>query len=35
VADFCEGGDEPSGSVKVGIFLDQLNTCHMLEKLSI
>jgi hypothetical protein len=25
VAGFCEHGDEPSGSVKSGIFFDELN----------
>ena len=32
VADACECGDEPSGSVKCGEFLDQLQTGQLLKK---
>ena len=32
VADVCECGNEPSGSVKCGEFLDQLQTTQLLEK---
>jgi hypothetical protein len=29
---FCEHGNEPSGSIKGGEFLDQLNDCQLLKK---
>ena len=32
VADACEGGNEPSGSVECGEFLDQLQTSQLLKK---
>ena len=32
VADDCECGNEPSGSVKCGEFLDQLETSQLLKK---
>ena len=32
VADACECGNEPSGSVKGGEFLDQLQTSQLLKK---
>ena len=32
VADACECGNEPSGSVKCGEFLDQLQTGQLLKK---
>ena len=32
VADGCECGNEPSGSVKCGEFLDQLQTGQLLKK---
>ena len=32
VADACEWGNEPSGSVKCGEFLDQLQTSQLLKK---
>ena len=32
VADACECGNEPSGSVKYGEFLDQLQTSQLLKK---
>ena len=32
VADACECGNEPSGSVKCGEFLDQLQTSQLLKK---
>ena len=32
VADTCECGNEPSGSVKCGEFLDQLQTSQLLKK---
>ena len=32
VADACECGNEPSGSIKCGEFLDQLQTSQLLEK---
>ena len=32
VADACECGNEPSGSVKCGEFLDQLQTNQLLKK---
>ena len=35
VAGCCEGGNEPSGSIKCGIFLDWLNTCWLLRKASV
>jgi hypothetical protein len=28
----CEHGNEPSGSVKGGVFLDQLSGCWLLKK---
>ena len=31
VADACECGNEPSGSVKCGEFLDQLQTSQLLK----
>ena len=34
VADACECGNEPSGSVKCGEFLDQLQTSQLLKKVS-
>ena len=35
VADACECGNEPSGSVKCGEFLDQLQTSQLLKKDSV
>ena len=32
VADACECGNEPSGSVKCGEFLDYLQTSYLLKK---
>ena len=32
LTDACECGNEPSGSVKSGEFLDQLQTCQLLKK---
>ena len=32
VAEPCECGNEPSGSVKCGEFLDQLQTSQLLKK---
>jgi hypothetical protein len=32
VADTCECGDEPSGSLKCGEFLDWLKTSYLLKK---
>jgi len=32
VADTCECGDEPSGSIKCGEFLDHLQTGYLLKK---
>jgi len=32
VADVCECGNEPSGSVKSGEFLDELQTSYILKK---
>ena len=32
VADACECGNEPSGSVECGVFLDQLQTSQLLKK---
>ena len=32
VEDACECGDEPSGSVKCGEFLDQLQTSQLVKK---
>jgi hypothetical protein len=32
VAGFCEHGNEPSGSIKGGEFLDQLNEYWLLKK---
>jgi hypothetical protein len=32
VADFCEHGNEPSGSIKCWEFLDQLRHCYLLKK---
>jgi hypothetical protein len=32
VAGCCEHGDEPSGSVKGAIFLDQLSDCQVLKE---
>ena len=32
VAESCECGNEPSGSVKCGEFLDQLQTSQLLKK---
>ena len=32
VADACECGNEPSGYVKCGEFLDQLQTSQLLKK---
>jgi hypothetical protein len=32
VAGCCEYGDEPSGSIKFGEFLDYLMTCWLLRK---
>ena len=32
VADACECGNEPSGSIKCGEFLDQLQTSQLLKK---
>ena len=32
VAGTCECGNEPSGSVKCGEFLDWLQTCQLLKK---
>ena len=32
MADTCECGNEPSGSVKYGEFLDQLQTSQLLKK---
>ena len=32
VGDACECGNEPSGSVKCGEFLDQLQTSQLLKK---
>ena len=32
VADACECGNEPKGSVKCGEFLDQLQTSQVLKK---
>ena len=32
VADACECGNEPSGSVKCGEFLDQLQASQLLRK---
>ena len=32
VADACECGNEPSGSVKCGEFLDQVQTSQLLKK---
>ena len=34
VAEACECGNEPSGSVKCGEFLDQLQTNQLLKKNS-
>jgi len=34
VAGFCEHGNEPSGSIKSGKFLDQLSDCQLLKKHS-
>jgi hypothetical protein len=31
VADFCENGNEPSGSIKGGEFLDKLSDCKHLK----
>ena len=31
VAGFCESGDEPSGFIKCGEFLDQLKTGQILK----
>jgi hypothetical protein len=35
VADFCESGNEHSGSVKGWIVLDYLSDCQLLEKDSV
>ena len=35
VEDACERGNEPSGSVKCGEFLDQLQTSQLFEKDSV
>jgi hypothetical protein len=32
VAGCCEHGNEPSGSVKGGVFLDYLSDCWLLKK---
>ena len=32
MADACECGNEPSGSVKCGEFLDQMRTSYLLKK---
>ena len=32
VADACECGNEPSGSIKCGEFVDQLQTSQLLKK---
>ena len=32
LADACECGNEPSGSIKCGEFLDQLQTSQLLKK---
>jgi hypothetical protein len=32
VAGTCECGNEPSGSIKYGEFLDYLKTCWLLKK---
>ena len=32
VAGACECGNEPSGSIKCGEFLDQMQTCQLLKK---
>jgi hypothetical protein len=32
VAGSCEHGNEPSGSIKGGEFLDQLSDCQLLKK---
>ena len=32
LADACEGGNESSGSVKCGVFLDWLQTIYLLKK---
>jgi hypothetical protein len=32
MADPCEHGNEPSGSIKWGEFLDQLSDCYVLKK---
>jgi hypothetical protein len=34
VAGTCECGNEPSGSIKCGEFLDWLRTCQLLKKYS-
>ena len=34
VADACECGDEPSGTIKCGEFLDQLQTGQLLKENS-
>ena len=32
MAGFCEYGDEPSGSIKYGEFVEYLRTCQLLRK---
>jgi hypothetical protein len=34
MASSCERGNEPSGSIKGGEFLDHLNGCQLLKKIS-
>jgi len=34
VANCCEHGDEPSGSIKLGEFLDSLMNCQLLKNVS-
>ena len=34
VEDACDSGNEPSGSVKCGEFLDYLQTSYLLKKVS-
>jgi hypothetical protein len=32
MAGFCEHGNEPSGSIKCGKFLDHMSVCYLLKK---
>jgi hypothetical protein len=34
IAGFCEYGNEPSGSIKCGEFLDQLTNCCLFKTVS-